>query len=503
MSTNLIFSFFLIQGRSMKASFLALLFLLPLPVLADRVGNGGDIAEKNVRLALAKYTTVLNYCLSQANCLPRSEDQNALKKLLADFPLEHAEKQEQLQFLSGAKHPEVFGHGPDADVWSTEPRVGEKIYINTDKINLKVGDQDQPITVRQAFRIVFVALGTHHESLDLIYLDQLAFRIVEMWPSALLDTMMKQVSGFREMLSSEEWIKMYAGAMPDFLALCLADVSCTSETGDQNLLQAILRNASSEPKVEKLIHFDSGRKNPELFTVDGVMKSAVTGLRVGDPIYFNLDKLYTMIDGKISPIASESLFALLLHELGHHTGTTDHAKLDLLSSQVADFLSVHAPVGRFNEDDDVAYFHKPAHFVVQLLQGTVAMSHLGSRTKILLSDEVKFFEFSSFLEKKLNCPTGQVIKSYAVNEAHWTGRVRGSKEFRWISYRYKGIEKHEHLQLQTYGFAADVSLLCRSANGRDKLVRWQNEIELTYSFVLTASESEGFANRQYIFDRVE
>ncbi len=68
------------------------------------------------------------------------------------------------------------------------------------------------------------------------------------------------------------------------------------------------------------------------FFIDGEYKIAYTGLNLNSPIYFNIDKLYMIAPDELSL----TLISILVHEMGHKVGITDHFKLDLLGNLVSD-----------------------------------------------------------------------------------------------------------------------------------------------------------------------
>ena len=122
---------------------------------------------------------------------------------------------------------------------------------------------------------------------------------------------------------------------------CLSSNYCTRNEKDfYDLLNIREASANNIRNIDRLI-FSSPDKMPEIFyTHDAdVVRLAVTGLKATDPIYVNLDLLYTKKNGKEFPALSYGeIVAILIHEMGHNVGIKDHTHLDFLGSLVRDFM---------------------------------------------------------------------------------------------------------------------------------------------------------------------
>lgn len=117
------------------------------------------------------------------------------------------------------------------------------------------------------------------------------------------------------------------------IELCLAKPDC-AKNADGRVILAKIKAALPQEKSAKILRFDSERKNPGFFIIDNVVRLAVTGSRIGDPIYYNLDLLY---QGDEVRMTFGQATQTLIHELGHHLGVLDHEALELLGAEVRSF----------------------------------------------------------------------------------------------------------------------------------------------------------------------
>jgi hypothetical protein len=143
--------------------------------------------------------------------------------------------------------------------------------------------------------------------------------------------------------------------LPKFISLCLETPLCRLSADEKTLLEGIGLSLSKEQeKVGQLVFQTSS----DFFKIDGLIRIAKTGNRIGDPIYLNSDLLYTATGpGQFKALDIPMALSILIHELGHHQGVQDHARLDLLGtkmqilamtdSQRADFWNGNASLRTF------------------------------------------------------------------------------------------------------------------------------------------------------------
>lgn len=133
---------------------------------------------------------------------------------------------------------------------------------------------------------------------------------------------------------------MYAYQKLDsYLRLCLGSAFCKIDTEQKVILEQILAGLPQEKENANQIKFASEKNQPGFFIIDGEVKVAKTGSKVGSPIYINTDLIYTKNEmGFYIPASISEAVAILVHELGHHYGSYDHGDLDLLGIRVAMML---------------------------------------------------------------------------------------------------------------------------------------------------------------------
>lgn len=89
----------------------------------------------------------------------------------------------------------------------------------------------------------------------------------------------------------------------------------------------------------------------EFFSINGNPRLAMTGSKIGDPIVFNLDKLYD-----ISPeVLKETLITIIIHEAGHLVGYEDHQFLDAIGAKVSRAANANRSIFYFNFADSSKY----------------------------------------------------------------------------------------------------------------------------------------------------
>jgi hypothetical protein len=490
MSFSSIFNSFLTPRKNKFAAVL-LMICFSLPAQADRVNNGGELSEANVAIALSLFPDFLESCLRQPTCLPRPADRQFLQKLLTSYPAEVGGGESNYEFLSGARNPSVFGPQADALYWATEPRVGAKIFLNADLFPDQIDGKPSVISVRKAFRIWFLALASHHSMGTPLYHEQLALEIVKLNPEVgnlgpeAIPSMNIGGQGFNQFpqkqityrherpLSAESWITNFWQHFDVYLQACLQDEDCLRLEADRQLIREILENWQIEVRTPDLIRFESGTSRPDLFVIDGVVKTAVTGLQRGEPIYFNRDRIYSFLSefNWLAPIKAEAMLALLVHEAGHHLGISDHAKLDVLGFRLGQYFQRRQSFLMFEEDYDLGLVHTTSVFYAQIIQPLLSVNGPDANTKVFLSDEVRFLDFTPTLERIMSCPAHLERKGFQVRQAFWTG------------YFYSALRSSplpENVD-DAYVFRIEATLLCQLSNGRQVPFFWEKLIRLAYS----------------------
>ena len=155
---------------------------------------------------------------------------------------------------------------------------------------------------------------------------------------------------------------LYAYAkLESFIHLCLSSEACKLNEPQKQILQKIYANIPAEKKSVNQIIMASERQKPGSFMIDGNVRVAKTGSAVGSPIYINVDLLYTRNqDGDYEPVTVPEAVAILVHELGHHSGHYSHEELDLVSIKVSLFLQkefITTPMLPWNSEISIAVYN--------------------------------------------------------------------------------------------------------------------------------------------------
>ncbi len=144
-----------------------------------------------------------------------------------------------------------------------------------------------------------------------------------------------------------ERIVLYAyDRLPVFMNICLQSNNCKISGDERAVLSQIAASYAAErASGGQQIQFESESLKPGFFMIDGVVRMAKTGSRVGSPIYVNIDLLYTLQgNGRREAIPMSDAVALLIHELGHHQGAYSHQDLDYLGVKVASLAQNHMQI---------------------------------------------------------------------------------------------------------------------------------------------------------------
>lgn len=122
---------------------------------------------------------------------------------------------------------------------------------------------------------------------------------------------------------------------------CIDSGYCVEDAKDLELLTEIRDIAKQNVQNSQYLIFLSGEDYMSLFEdkSSGEIRTAVTGLKPQSPIFINTNHLY---DEKtaVSSWSVASAISLLVHEVGHHTGTSDHVYLDRLGQKVRRFFEI-------------------------------------------------------------------------------------------------------------------------------------------------------------------
>lgn len=125
--------------------------------------------------------------------------------------------------------------------------------------------------------------------------------------------------------------------MQRYLQLCLASSTCKLTNDQQALVRRIQASLPQERNGSQLI-FASEKKAPGTFMIDGQVRVAKTGSRIGSPIYINVDLLYSKTTDGYEAMTIPEAVAVLVHEFGHHQGNFPHIELDIIGVRISQLI---------------------------------------------------------------------------------------------------------------------------------------------------------------------
>lgn len=224
---------------------------------------------------------------------------------------------------------------------------------------------------------------------------------------------------------AEKNISFAYANLAQYLSSCLNFELCHLSKEEREILSRINQNLPNEYKSSAPIVFKSEFKEPGFFLVDGEIKVAKTGSKVGDTIFFNIDLLYHKnFLGYYNAISLADAVSFLVHELGHHANVVEHAKLDLLGAKVSSLLQkkiLQSPL--FPQFDNVS---------VIVMNGQSS----DSRPTILLYVYNDVIDISDRVSRALKChgsvipfpDPSRTIAGFLLHNLHWKSIGGGDSE---------------------------------------------------------------------------
>jgi hypothetical protein len=204
-----------------------------------------------------------------------------------------------------------------------------------------------------------------------------------------------------------------------FWDACVSEKECGLTIPEQKVLIDIKQDYAAELKGAG-IKFLSGAENPGVFELDGqgLPRTAVTGDKVGYPIYFNTDRLYPVVNGVSSALDILTAVSLLVHELGHHQGIKDHTFLDKLGGKIKAYAAKQA------EAIDLKKFGQPLFRVEAYnpYQDTYFMAssfESGVTARLTIKNQHQVFDFSKEVLATATCPEPSKPESSRIESLSW------------------------------------------------------------------------------------
>lgn len=160
---------------------------------------------------------------------------------------------------------------------------------------------------------------------------------------------------------------------------CIAQAKCELTEAETLLVKNMRKVIELNRSNENRILFVSEKDQPDFFkTADSENhRIAKTGLNSATPIFVNLDLLYTP-DGKPA-FDYATITSILVHELGHQAGETNHAKLDIIGSKIKKNIhkKVQSHAVQLSEEQiEVSIINR--HFPFRTSDITIAWQNVGS-----------------------------------------------------------------------------------------------------------------------------
>lgn len=207
----------------------------------------------------------------------------------------------------------------------------------------------------------------------------------------------------------EQNIVFSYGALPSAIDSCLvAEAVCGVSAAEKKLLSEIRSIAAKSRESSDWIQIVSGAENPGFFDLEGSQphRIAKTGLASDAPVYWNSDFFYAE-DG--SPALDlPTLAAIWVHELGHQTGSLDHAALDQIGAKIRLFLQRNSLSARYQDEK--------SEFELKVFNFNSYSSH----SEALLSDGTQSISLTGEIASVLQCsePFG-----WRVSHLRWDSRL--------------------------------------------------------------------------------
>lgn len=254
-----------------------------------------------------------------------------------------------------------------------------------------------------------------------------------------------------------------------FITLCLTSDFCKIDKNQRTILEQILAGLTEERQNTEQIQFASENNQKGFFIIDGEVKVAKTGSKIGSPIYINVDLIYTQNEmGYYIPASISDAVAILVHELGHHYGNYSHTDLDLIGVRVALMLQHKT-------------YNTPLLPWSQQISATIINPNVGDTyPAILLYIEDQVIDISEHFKNTVNCPKffvpipilpipdiqvpGKSPLGILVHNVHWD-KVKTSKDKTKIELSITG----------------DLSLKCKEDTSEEKLRSQDYRMEIDFS----------------------
>lgn len=225
--------------------------------------------------------------------------------------------------------------------------------------------------------------------------------------------------------------------------------------------------------------FLSGKKNPDIFLIDGLIKSAVTIGKEGASIYFNIDFIEFFNErGVLESQSFEELLSLVVHELGHHISLLSHDTLNEYGLEFAYWvedriLRIYDRFDRFLSSIEVL-----PYLSLHVFKSNLNYPYLNTTSHLVIGDDMNLFDITDDLLSKAQC------------------KLKGDKRngFEIVNVRTKLIS-FSAFSPMIYGLDIDLILICN-----DKVEK-QN-VKMNLEFRKKNIKKAGHTTIYYIFAQI-
>lgn len=191
------------------------------------------------------------------------------------------------------------------------------------------------------------------------------------------------------------------------ISLCLLSQDCFIDDESYQVLDRLKKQITQEKQQNsKLIQF---LPHGPFFIIQGDVKVAVTGLKMGSTVFINRDLINQyIVNPKIQPFNLQQATSILVHELGHHLGIADHHYLDQLGQRVANNQLLYSQFMMIDPREN--------HIGVQLV---ASVEFLKFSSMLTLIDEFQQIPLNDKIDNIIECPQMKDQSSQLIKVHFW------------------------------------------------------------------------------------
>jgi hypothetical protein len=206
-----------------------------------------------------------------------------------------------------------------------------------------------------------------------------------------------------------------------FVFTCLANPGeCQLSDRESRLANAIYYGIF---RARSSIIFLSEREQPGTFQLDGQVRIAKTGNDVGDDIYVNTDLIvHDGIGGLPEAISFAQVFAVLVHELGHHhhnvlTPIPTHEELDTLGNKVRAYVETNTKTTTVSHQWPALNQEKGEFVQLEIIESRGSQGQLQDQSHLFVTGPFGVVDVSDLVVGRTQCP-----RAYYLDELDFEGR---------------------------------------------------------------------------------